>query len=163
MARTRKPPRIEVVDRQSHHPVDPAELELLARRVLVGARIAPSVNLVLVDDVTIHELNRRFLGHDWPTDVLTFPFEADPGISDDPGGEVVVSVETAVREAERRGVDPRAEVALYVVHGLLHLLGFDDGTEGEAEAMHREALQLLRDFGIDPRGLAEGLVEGEDA
>ena len=82
-----------------------------------------SVSVAVVNDPTIHELNRRYLEHDYPTDVLSFLLERDGASLD---GEVVVSADTARRTAERLGWPAEHELLLYIVHGTLHLVGYDD-------------------------------------
>jgi probable rRNA maturation factor len=152
-------PRIEVIDRQDVRPVDASGVEALALHVLAGDASPRGVNLVFTDDAAIHDLNRRFLGHDWPTDVITFPLGDDDDL-DGVEAEIVVSVETAVREASDRGVDPDLEIALYCVHGLLHLLGHDDTRPESAAKMHRETLRLLAETGHDVSSL-DDLTEGD--
>ncbi len=123
----------------------------------------PRLSVALVNDRTIRELNDEFLGHDYATDALAFSFEdeAHTGArgqgdasgpaavdADDVAGEVVVSAETAVREATARGTDPRHELLLYIVHGTLHLLGWDDDTPTRRTAMNRRAAAILRGAGV---------------
>jgi probable rRNA maturation factor len=133
---------VEVSDTQSHLSVDPEFLKDLVRRVLVleGVECA-TVSIALVDDLTIHAINRRHLAHDWPTDVITFVLSEQ----DDPtlAAELVVSAEMAASTARDVGVDPRSELALYLVHGLLHLLGFDDTTLEAADEMRRREAEIL--------------------
>ncbi|MCH8966154.1 MAG: rRNA maturation RNase YbeY [Planctomycetes bacterium] len=121
------------------------------------------VSIALVNDARMAELNNRHLMHDGPTDVLTFDLkdsdDTNAGDLGDPlsvEGEIVISVETAVREAARRGHDPDAEAALYVVHGTLHLLGYDDADEEGAAAMHAAEDDILTAVGVGPvyRGAA---------
>jgi probable rRNA maturation factor len=88
----------------------------------------------------MRDLNRRFLGHDDATDVLAFPFDEE---TDGIGGEVVVSVETALREAEVRGRPFLDELLLYVAHGILHLTGMEDHTRAGRRAMQRAADRVL--------------------
>jgi probable rRNA maturation factor len=95
------------------------------------------VVVALVDDATIAELNQRFLGEEGPTDVLSFP-----------QGEIVVSAETALREAQERGIPPLHELILYVVHGALHLKGFDDRRSEERRRMRREERRILERLGV---------------
>jgi probable rRNA maturation factor len=119
-----------------------------------------AVHIMLVDDATIRELNRRFHGTDAPTDVLSFPLsDTEPGAdeawdpeAEGPEGEVVVSVDTARREAASRGAAVQAELALYVIHGVLHLLGFDDRDETDRERMRAAEARHLEAAGL-PRGL----------
>jgi len=154
---------VEVSDTQGHLAVDHEALKALVRRVLEGEGLErPSIiSLALVDERTIHAVNRRHLDHDCPTDVISFLL-SDP---DEPSlaGELVVSVERAVALARRIGIDPWAELALYVVHGLLHLCGHDDLTARDAEAMRRREAEVLAREGltntfplVDPDGADEG-------
>ena len=92
------------------------------------------LTVVLVDDEEIHELNREHLGVDQPTDVLSFPlFElGDEGFPDIPHlGDVVISLDTAQRQADAAGHSLETEVATLAAHGLTHLLGYDHPTEDE--------------------------------
>ena len=138
---------VEISDTQDHLRVDREELAGLVRRVLdrEGHRRG-SISIALVDQATIHALNRTHLGHDWPTDVITFPF-SNP---DDPilTGELVVSAELALTTAREIGVEPSQELALYIVHGLLHLCGYDDTREPDAGRMRRREEEVLADLGI---------------
>ena len=105
-----------------------------------GAGYEGDLSVAVVSDEAIHELNRRFLDHDWPTDVIAFPL-------DEGEGEVVVSADRAREEAGERGVEPVAELLLYVVHGILHLVGHDDHEPEDALAMHDLSLNLLQRLG----------------
>jgi probable rRNA maturation factor len=138
---------VEISDRQGRLPIDPDRLSSLARRVLKGEGIAEaSISIVLADDATIHEINRRHLGHDWPTDVVTFRL-SDP---DDPllEAELILSAELAATTAHEAGTDFHAELALYLVHGLLHLCGYDDLTPEDAAAMRRREGEVLAAAGL---------------
>ena len=124
------------------------------------------VSLLFVDEVTIASLNERFLEKEGPTDVLSFPIEDDSdrsGRSPDEGGtgpgsieadtarpvllgDVVICPAVAARHAVDHGVTFDDEVALLVVHGLLHLLGMDHQVDAEAERMERREQQLLALF-----------------
>jgi probable rRNA maturation factor len=127
-----------------------AAFEALLRRLggLLATRIGGSVRLsvVLVDDATIHEVNARVLGHDWPTDVITFPYAAPPALE----AELLVSVETARREAAERGHAPLDELALYAVHGALHLVGYDDHTAADRRRMRAAERRWLKRLGRPP-------------
>ena len=98
---------------------------------------------VLVDDVTIREVNARMLGHDWATDVITFPWAEAPALE----AELMLSVETARREAAERGHDPADELALYAVHGVLHLLGHDDHDPAARRRMRSAERRWLERLG----------------
>jgi len=138
---------VEISDTQSHLPIDRDALARLARRALAAQGVGhASISIAVVDDPTIRAINARHLGHDWPTDVISFGL-SDPG---DPGlaGELVVSAEMAAATARASGVEPFAELALYVVHGLLHLSGLDDSTPDEAAAMRRREGEVLAGLGL---------------
>ena len=113
--------------------VDRGRIREVARAVLEGEGIADhEISVAFVDNPTIHRLNKRYLNHDEPTDVLSFPLsDADARKL---AGELVVGVEVAKEQAERRGHDVHAELALYVIHGLLHLCGYDDKSDATAAA-----------------------------
>jgi probable rRNA maturation factor len=137
---------VELSDTQGHLRVDPAELAALVRVVLAAeGRSRASISIALVDQSAIHAINRSHLGHDWPTDVISFPMSD----ADDPvlAGELVVSAEMAAATAAEIGVEPRDELALYLVHGLLHLCGYDDLSEGAAAEMRRRQGELLASCG----------------
>jgi len=106
------------------------------------ARAAVAVDVV--DDAVIAELNERYLGHDGPTDVLTFDLSDPGGVID---GQIVCSAETAARIARARGRDPDAEIVLYAVHGTLHLLGYDDADAEHARVMHAKEDEMLSELG----------------
>ena len=138
---------VAISDTQGHLAVDPRELAGLVRRVLAGEGVARAeVSVALVDDATIREVNRRHLGHDWPTDVVSFPLSepGEPALA----GELVVSAEMAAATARRHGADPLAELALYLVHGLLHLCGFDDRTAEDRARIRRREDEILAREGL---------------
>ena len=155
-------------DEQATHPVDIARWACLAERVLdaegVGAEVELSV--VFVDEATIAGLNGRFAGHDEPTDVLSFPIDDEPpesGRHPDSGGtgpgepsepeevpmllgDVYVCPAVAARNAPEHAGTYDDEIALLVVHGILHLLGMDHEDTGEAEEMEQRERALLARF-----------------
>lgn len=121
-------------------------LERAVRHLLQQDQVLRAeISVAIVDDPTIHQLNRQFLEHDYPTDVLTFPLES-PEENGLLAGEIIVSWDTAKKNAEELGLSAEGELLLYVVHGTLHLLGFDDHEEEDAAAMRdaeRECLKAL--------------------
>ena len=134
---------ISITDAQDQIIIDPSTVSGLARRVLAGEGVtAACISVALVDDAAIHAINRRHLAHDWPTDVITFRL-SDPE-SDVLEAELVVSAEMAATTAREAGTDPGAELALYVVHGLLHLCDFDDATDEDARLMRAREDEVLR-------------------
>ncbi len=131
---------ITLADEQEAIPLDRERFLREVEEAARGAGYRGDLSVAVVTDDAIRALNRRFLGRDRPTDVLAFPL-------DEAEGEVVVSADRAVREAERRGVPPLAELMLYVVHGILHLSGYDDREPAAARRMHAETLRILRRLG----------------
>ena len=119
------------------------------------------MSIAVVDDAAIREVNRRHLDHDGPTDVIRFPFSGpgDPELS----GELVISAEMAAAVAARCGLDPGAEFALYLVHGLLHLCGYDDSTDAERARMRRREDEILAALGVSPPPRDPGDAEGPSA
>jgi probable rRNA maturation factor len=120
-------------------------LREVGRVVLEGEGIREAkISLALVDDATIHGINKRFLDHDEPTDVISFPLSGAGTKKIE--GELVIGVEVAKRQAEERGHAIDAELCLYVIHGLLHLCGYDDKKPKDAAEMRakeRHYLHLL--------------------
>jgi len=127
-------------------PADASKLRTLVRTVCqrFGVSLAV-VSVSIVDDAEMRELNKRFLSRTGTTDCLSFDLsdETEPARVFD----LIVNGELAVREAARRGHSVRAELALYIVHGLLHQLGFDDATAEQAKRMHRIEDEILQHFG----------------
>ncbi len=104
----------------------------------------PDVSVALVDDAYIRVLNREYRGVDQPTDVLAFPMEGPGSARGEPAlGDIVISLERAREQARQFKHPIRREVALLAVHGLLHLLGYEDDTEVGASAMWSKQKQLL--------------------
>jgi probable rRNA maturation factor len=134
---------VSIASPQERVALEYARLKECARTVLAGEGVRESkVNLAFVDDATIAGLNNRFLDHDGPTDVITFPYSGPKAKKLE--GEVVIGVEVALREATERGHDVNTELCLYVIHGCLHLCGYEDGTKREADAMRRKEREYLQ-------------------
>jgi probable rRNA maturation factor len=145
------PPRVLLADRQRSLRLDGRRLAREVGEVLRRVRFPGDLSLVLVDDREMGRLHGAFSGDPTPTDVLAFPFDIPPPGSGFPAGEVVLSVETAVREAKSRRLRPRTEVLLYAVHGILHLQGEDDHDPVKARRMDRRTLRLLGILGYRHR------------
>lgn len=108
--------------------------------------------MLLTDDATIHQMNREYRGYDKPTDVLSFALAETHGDAPIPPsipgqslmlGDVVISVDTALRQAQSHHIAPETELALLAVHGVLHLLGYEDETEAGAERMRVREREIL--------------------
>lgn len=141
---------------------DADDLRDLALHTLAmeGVREAMALTLVLVDDPAIHDLNRRFLNHDEPTDVITFGLddgdETDLGFvlpaGDAPRqlGEIYISCERAAAQSVEWGSSPEREIRFLAIHGILHLLGWDDATptlRARMLARQEEILDARRTLG----------------
>src|SRR5579884_4029622 len=139
-------PRVSIAVPQERVPVDRGLMRQVARTVLEGEQVRDyEISVAFVDNPTIHTLNKRYLDHDEPTDVLSFPL-SEPGAKR-LAGELVVGAEVAQAQAGERGHDVQQELALYVIHGLLHLCGYDDKDDESAAVMRareRHYLKALR-------------------
>lgn len=135
--------RVAVAVPQDAVEIDRGLMRRVARAVLEGEGITEGeISLAFVDNPTIHRLNKRYLDHDEPTDVLSFPL--GEGRAGRLAGELVIGAEVARDQAQSRGHDVQAELALYVIHGLLHLCGHDDKSAGDAAAMRERERHYLR-------------------
>ena len=136
-----------------HWHVDPVALtdDEVQRAVFAaldhGGRSGIDVEVVLVDEPTLTDLHTRFLNDSEPTDVITFDLEED---GNGPAGELYVSVERALEVAAQRGVSPARELALYLVHGTLHLCGFDDHEPDDRARMRVAERTVLDGLGYAP-------------
>ena len=137
---------VEISNRQRRMRLDRTEIAALAAAALDAEGKQADASIAFVTGKTIIELNRRYFGHDGATDVIAFPLQDAAGGDSAYLGEVVVCTDVAVDEAKARGVDTTVELYLYVVHGLLHLLGWDDDTPAKRTAMNRRAQAILRRF-----------------
>lgn len=155
---------VEIDDSQKVLKVDHRRLVNVARSVLAAEKcVSATISLAIVDNEMIHELNVRYLAHDFPTDVLSFLLEEefDPAMLPVPTnaprgygkrieGEVILSAEMAKQSAAKYGWKPLDELTLYVVHGLLHLCGHDDMTRKAQAAMQQREREVLADWGLAP-------------
>jgi rRNA maturation RNase YbeY len=142
-------------NRQRRVPVSAVRLARATARVLTAlGRPAASVDVLVVDDDEMRRLNARYRGVRRRTDVLAFPLEA-PDTPDRLLGQIVLSVDTARRQARRLGVPLALELDLLVTHGTLHLVGYDDRDPVEADLMHRREREILSDA---PARLWKGLL-----
>src|SRR6266516_6276396 len=146
--------RISIATPQELVAINRARMRQIVRTVLEGEGVADAeISLAFVDNQTIHTLNKRYLDHDEPTDVLSFPL-SEPGARR-LAGELVIGAEVAQAAALERGHDVQVELALYVIHGLLHLCGHDDHEPADAAAMRERERHYLGQLGlpdIAPRG-----------
>jgi probable rRNA maturation factor len=138
---------ISLANQHGRHAVNEQQLIDAARLILRDSRFTSgSISLAVVDDLTMHSLNRRYLQHDYPTDVLSFLLCASEGHLE---GEVVISADTAAAEALEVGWPATIEQLLYVIHGMLHLVGYRDKSTADKYAMRAAEEKYLRHFGVD--------------
>ena len=139
---------IDIANQQDLAQIDEDDIRAVCARLLSQHGQAGGLSLCYVDDAAIRELNVRYLRRDEATDVLAFPLDDDTDPDEPLLGEIVVSVETAVREAAARGIPVGAEIALYTIHGLLHLLGYDDHEPDETARMRDAERQAMEAAGL---------------
>ncbi|MEX2141345.1 MAG: rRNA maturation RNase YbeY [Pirellulales bacterium] len=137
------------ITNQQTQAVDEDRLRRAVRAILEeeGLRSA-TVSVAIVDDATIHRLNRVYLQHDIPTDVLSFVLDRTETSLD---GEVIVSADTAAAKAARFGWTMADELLLYVIHGTLHLADYDDQEPQALAEMRARERHYLASFGLNPR------------
>ena len=139
--------RVSIATPQEAVPIDRGRMREIVRTVLEGESVADAeISLAFVDNATIQQLNKRYLQHDEPTDVLSFPL-SEPNAKR-LAGELVIGAEVARAQAESRGHDVQAELALYVIHGLLHLCGYDDKSEAAAKEIREREQHYLGKLGL---------------
>jgi probable rRNA maturation factor len=154
---------VEVAN-QTDSAVDEARIRAAVRLVLTDSRCeSATVSVAIVDDPTIHRLNRQFLEHDFSTDVLSFALEARPRFE----GEIIASIDAARREAANVGWPMEDELLLYAIHGALHLAGYQDQYEVDAAMMRAAERSVLDRLGVavspqDPRWIAADQIEPTD-
>ncbi|MBN2378116.1 MAG: rRNA maturation RNase YbeY [Sedimentisphaerales bacterium] len=162
---------IEIANCQDSLEADAEQLRATAAAVLRDCGVdSAQVSIALVDDAVIRELENRYHGIDEATDVLSFDMRDEPNEKSNPSGEsdlegesesageseqvpemdceIVINAQRALSVAQSGGYEPLAELNLYLVHGLLHQLGFDDRTAAQAEMMHKKEDQLLNQRGF---------------
>jgi len=154
---------IEITNLQTFVSLEPGWIEGIVRQTLAAEQVEwAEVAVAVLDDDAIHAVNREHLQHDYPTDVISFLYEAWPkrehhsnatglrgsGLSLD--GEVLVSAETALRMSQQMDWSPQAEITLYLVHGLLHLCGYDDLTQPEQQIMRARERDILQNWNLMP-------------
>jgi probable rRNA maturation factor len=145
--------KIEIENRQSKQKIRKIPLRKVARTILsVSACPDAQLSILIVDDAMIQDVNRDYLGKDHPTNVISFAMQEGEGVGIQPDllGDVVVSAETAARDASEAQTPFEEELYFLLLHGILHLLGYDHerGTKADAkrmEAREREVFALIRE------------------
>lgn len=138
--------RIDITSLQNKVKIHKKEIKKCAEFVLKAmGEDAAELSLLFVDEAYIKILNSRYRKVDSATDVLAFSMREGEGCSKDSPilGDVVISVDTAEREANQRKITTERELCLYLVHGILHLLGYDDKKAREKKRMMAKEKELL--------------------
>jgi probable rRNA maturation factor len=137
---------VTITNAQSQLPVEKKRLRQAVRMILEDESIQRAkIGVAVVDDPTIANLHQRYLDDPSPTDVLSFVLEASPKYIE---GEIVVSADTALASAPDYHWPAADELLLYVIHGALHLVGYDDTTPKKRSIMREKEGEYLDRFGI---------------
>ena len=140
-------PKVSIASPQELVKLDRPRLREIVMQVMAEEDIKDyEISLAFVDNPTIHGINKRFLEHDEPTDVITFPYSSGKVLV----GELVIGVEVALEQARVGGHEVDAELALYVIHGLLHLVGYDD-----KDAHDRKQMRVRERYHLNGLGLPD--------
>lgn len=143
---------LEILNEQDDIEIDLDDVRTLATLIFETAGVtAGRVEIVVATDDVVHELNRQFLQHDYPTDVISFAMESqlETGYLE---GTVVVSGPMAVSRAPEFGTSSETECMLYIAHGLLHLVGHDDADAEDRQIMRRREREVLLAVGYNLTG-----------
>jgi probable rRNA maturation factor len=132
---------ITITNRQKSLRLDRRRVRSAVRAVLHDAQVkAARLSVAFVDDATIAKLHGQFLNDPTPTDVLSFLLQSAPSELE---GEIIISAETARANAVRYRATPEDELIRYVIHGVLHLVGYGDGTPQQRAVMRKRERQYL--------------------
>lgn len=146
------PARLRLAVQRASHAFDlPSDRDLFrwAEATLAGQAGELELSVRIVDERESAELNGRYRGRRYPTNVLSFPFEAPPGVDVALLGDLVICAPVVAREAAEQGKPLAAHWAHMVVHGVLHLLGYDHEQPAEAEHMEGLEIRLLSRLGFE--------------
>ena len=146
---------VEIANLQKHYRIKSSNIKRAVKEVLRKEGRDARLSIVLVDNSRIKELNKQYFNSDEVTDVISFPLSNNKNSL---SGEVIVSVETAVDTAGKRNISVEGEIVLYILHGILHLLGYDDGNEGDARVMHEEESKILKTLGYNVSRVEDGFL-----
>ena len=156
--------QIDIDDEQRALKVDHKRIAEIARELLAAEKcVSATIGIAIVDNEAIHDLNQRYLQHDYATDVLSFlleceiepeslpiPKSAPRGAGKRIEGEIIVSAEMAKELSKKYRWQPLDELTLYVVHGLLHLCGYDDLSAKELKVMRQREQEVLKTWNLTP-------------
>ena len=142
---------IEINAANQPHKPDRARLKKAVRLILQDAGIeSAEISIAVVTDARMQELNRQYLQHDYPTDVLSFLLNPDTQ-EKSLEGQIIASSDYAAREAPAYNWTTDDELLLYIIHGCLHLIGHDDTTANAKQSMRAAEAKYLKLFSLDHR------------
>ena len=167
---------IDICDNHPEQSVDVTALRAAVEHALRVEEVRAAIlSITVVDDPTIHTLNRDHLDHDYPTDVISFQLDWSAADRDQPSltdtrrsagaaieGEIVTSLDYAQQSAPAGHWNTTAELTLYVIHGLLHICGYDDLTADEKRVMRDRERSILSGLGLEPVYPDDAVVGGDD-
>ncbi len=144
--------KVECFYTTEEKPIPAKRVREVVKRVIAGENtdLKGEIRIVFVDDEYIHNLNKEFLHHDYPTDVISFTLEADNSYID---GEVYISIDRAREQAESLGLELQEELWRLIIHGTLHLLGYNDSTNDELQEMRLKEDAYLESFELKGKEL----------
>ena len=146
--------KVEIANLQKHYKIKDNKIKQVVKEVLGKKSSSAKLSFAFVDNNEIKRLNKKYFDSDDVTDVIAFPLNNH---NNSLNGEIVVSVETAVDTAIKENVDVEGEIVLYVVHGLLHLLGYSDVNREDAIIMHEKESMILKALGYNMPTVDNGL------
>ena len=145
---------VEIANLQKHYKIKDSKIKYVVKEVLGKKSNSAKLSFAFVDNNEIKRLNKKYFDTDDVTDVIAFPLDNHKNALN---GEIVVSVETAVDTADKENVDVEGEIILYVVHGLLHLLGYSDVNREDAIIMHEKESKILKALGYNMPTVDNGI------
>ncbi len=146
---------IEIANLQKHFEIKKNKIKGVVEEVLGKEGKDANLSFAFVDNNEIKNLNKRYFDSDEVTDVIAFPLSNQKNVI---SGEIIVSVETAVDTAGKDRIDIEGEIVLYVVHGLLHLLGYRDDNREDSIAMHDKESRILKKLGYNVPKVEDGFL-----
>lgn len=144
--------KITCFDEVKRLPIHPKKIETITKKIISVENhdIDGQINIVFVDNEYIHALNEQFLGHNYPTDVISFPLEVKENIIE---GEIYISLEQAAIQAKGFQVTFEEETWRLIIHGILHLLGQNDQSKNEKEIMTQKEDFYLQKYELTERNV----------
>ncbi len=146
---------IDIANLQKYFEIKNSRIKSAVEEVLYKEGKDAKLSFAFVDNSEIKKLNKRYFDSDEVTDVIAFPLSNQKNVI---SGEIIVSVETAVDTAGKGRINIEGEILLYVVHGLLHLLGYSDENREDAKIMHEKESRILKSLGYNVPKVDDGFL-----